>query len=265
MKRVGAGWAEGGSSHKISLTILTMLHSHVSVCRAKFFWFCNVFTMFTCSSNVCVQNPDPVYIFWHITSWSNRACKICKSCMWFLVSPCLFKKFWDQRCLLSWTFQAFVIATMVILKRVMCFRICVLSSFSAVSFLLLRCCVFSIFHHVMCFRSVSRAFVCASSQCVLHVSSAQLGAGNLKTGMGHISLPRYKSSPTQNCIKKRFPVHMLLHMIPTLKDLIINFVDRYGYGLIWFWFLSHCNMQYIHCFRLTCNDLGQKFSTVDVK
>ena len=162
MKRVGAGWAEGGSSHKISLTILTMLHSHVSVCRAKFFWFCNVFTMFTCSSNVCVQNPDPVYIFWHIASWSNRACKICKSCMWFLVSPCLFKKFWDQRCLLSWTFQAFVIATMVILKRVMCFRICVLSSFSAVSFLLLRCCVFSIFHHVMCFRSVSRAFVCAS-------------------------------------------------------------------------------------------------------
>ena len=87
----------------------------------------------------------------------------------------------------------------------------------------------------MCFRSVSRAFVCASSQCVLHVSSAQLGAGNLKTGMGHISLPRYKSSPTQNCMyQKRFPVHMLLHMIPTLKDLIINFVDRYGYGLIWF-------------------------------
>ena len=34
----------------------------------------------------------------------------------------------------------------------------------------------------------------SASQCVLHVSSAQLGAGNLKTGMGHISLPSYKSS-----------------------------------------------------------------------
>ena len=42
-----------------------------------------------------------------------------------------------------------------------------------------------------------RAFVFAS-QCVLHVSSAQLGAGNLETGMGHISLSSYKSSAQDN-------------------------------------------------------------------
>ena len=42
-----------------------------------------------------------------------------------------------------WTFQGFVSATMVILKLVMCFRICVLSSFSAVSFLVKMLCVFN--------------------------------------------------------------------------------------------------------------------------
>ena len=58
------------------------------------------------------------------------------------------------------------------------------------------CCVLHVCH---VFHNCVSVFLCLVSlpgalQCVLHVSSAQLGAGNLKTGRGHISLPSYKSS-----------------------------------------------------------------------